>query len=132
MTVDVVIDSIQKLKEISKADINEFLSDWKLHATALWYLYTLIQGLLDLAGKLIAKRGFRKPKSYADYIYVLAENNIIPKEKINNFVEMARFRNVLAHAYANINLRLVYEFLQQNLQDADRLLKILIKELERS
>lgn len=88
--------------------------------------------LLDLAGKLIAKRGFRKPKSYADYIYVLAENNIIPKEKINNFVEMARFRNVLAYAYANINLRLVYEFLQQNLQDADRLLKILIKELERS
>jgi len=129
MTIDAVLDSLQKLKELAKVSKTEFLSNWKVYGTALWFFYTLIQGLLDLAGKLIAKRGFRKPKSYADYIYVLAENDIIPKEKVKDLIEMAKFRNVLAHGYASLNLDAVYDFLQNYLGDAEFLLKILIREL---
>ncbi len=129
MTVDSVLDALKKLKEISKVSPDEFFSDWKLHASALWYFYTLIQGLLDLTGKLIVKKGFRQPTSYADYIYVLGENGIIPKDKIKNFVKMAKFRNVLAHTYSSINLVLIFEFLKKNLCDVEEFPRILVKEL---
>ena len=119
MTIDSVMDALQKLKELSKVSRDKFLSDWKIYGTTLWYFYTLIQGLLDLSGKLIAKKGFRKPSTYADYIYVLAENGIIPDNKTKDFVQMAKFRNVLSHGYTTINLGAVYDFLQDYLGDAE-------------
>ena len=42
---------------------------------------------------------------------------------------MAKFRNVLAHAYSSINLVLIFEFLKKNLCDVEEFPRILVKEL---
>lgn len=42
----------------------------------------------------------------------------------------AKFRNVLAHTYARVNLEITYTILQQKLNNIEKLYKKLIKELK--
>lgn len=123
------MDALNKLKEISRASKSEFLVDWKLQGSAAWYLYIAVQGCIDLAAKLIAAKALKTPESYADTFYILAEAGILNSNEAENFVKMAKFRNVLAHAYARIDLELVYEILQTKLDDIENCLKKLSKEL---
>lgn len=45
------------------------------------------------------------------------------------FADMARFRNVLAHTYARVNLEIAYRILQEKLDSIEKLYKRLLKEL---
>jgi len=42
---------------------------------------------------------------------------------------MAKFRNVLAHTYARVNLEMAYDVLREKLDDIKGLYKRLLKEL---
>ena len=106
MSEEAVRDAINKLKEISKVKKAEFLSNWKLHNSALWLLYTAIQGCIDIAMHVISSKTLRTPESYSDAFYVLAEAGIINPSEAEEFADMARFRNVLAHTYARVNLEI--------------------------
>jgi len=119
------------LKEISKVEKAEFLSNWKLNNSALWLLYTAIQGCIDIAMHVISSKTLRTPESYSDAFYVLAEAGILSSKEAEEFADMARFRNVLAHTYARVNLEIAYGILQKKLDGIEKLYKRLLKELAR-
>ncbi len=66
-------------------------------------LHVVIEGIIDLANSLAGKEGNRSPESYADIFSVLHETNLLPKKLTNEGEEMARFRNLLVHGYANVD-----------------------------
>lgn len=71
-----------------------------------------IQACIDVAAHLVATEGYREPTDYGDFFRALEENDVISSELADRMVEMAGFRNVLAHEYARIDDGRVYEHLQ--------------------
>ena len=71
-----------------------------------------IQACLDVASHVVASEGFREPTDYGDLFRILEENEVISPTTADEMVEMAGFRNVLAHEYARIDDERVYEHLQ--------------------
>lgn len=71
-----------------------------------------IQASLDVASHIIAAEGFREPHDYGDLFRVLEEESVLPSSTADAMVEMAGFRNVLAHEYATIEDERVYHHLQ--------------------
>jgi uncharacterized protein YutE (UPF0331/DUF86 family) len=69
------------------------------------------------------------PESYADAFYVLAEAGVLEPSQVEEFANMAKFRNVLAHTYARVNLEIAYRFLQEKLDRIEEVYKRLLKEL---
>ena len=128
MSEETVRDAVNKLKEISKVKKAEFLSNWKLHNSALWLLYTAIQGCIDIAMHVISSKTLRTPESYSDVFYVLAEAGILNPKEAEEFADMAKFRNVLAHTYARVNLEITYRILQEKLNNIEKLYTKLLKE----
>lgn len=47
----------------------------------------------------------------------LAEVGIIPSDFAQKLVGMAGFRNILVHMYLQVDLRMLYAFMQHNLED---------------
>jgi len=69
------------------------------------------------------------PESYADAFYVLAEAGILEPSQAEEFANMARFRNVLAHTYARVNLEITYRFLQEKLDGIEKVYRRLMRAL---
>ena len=78
---------------------------------------------------VISSKFLRTPESYADAFYVLAEAGILDASEAEEFADMAKFRNILAHTYARVNLEIAYRILQEKLASIEKLYKRLLKEL---
>lgn len=71
-----------------------------------------IQASLDIASHIVSEEGYREPSDYGDLFRVLAEEQVLSPPVADVMVDMAGFRNVLAHEYSTIDDELVYEQLQ--------------------
>lgn len=71
-----------------------------------------IQSCLNIASHIIAAEGYREPSDYGDLFVILREEGILSSTTAEQMVEMAGFRNVLAHEYADIVDKYVYAHLQ--------------------
>jgi uncharacterized protein YutE (UPF0331/DUF86 family) len=68
--------------------------------------------VLDVGSYIIAGKGWRKPKDYAEVIEILGEQNVLPHDLANKIVGMANLRNILVHAYLRIDRDVLYEKLE--------------------
>jgi len=81
--------------------------------------------LLDIAQHVAAAKGHRPPESYADTITVL-EDRLIPPEKADVYMRIARFRNVLVHAYVSVDRDSVFEFWMKGTEDLREMARDLV------
>ncbi|MCC3145620.1 DUF86 domain-containing protein [Halanaerobium sp. Z-7514] len=75
-----------------------------------------IQLILDIGNHILADKGISVDK-YADIFIKLGENNIIPKKFAENIKGMAGFRNILVHEYAEIDVEIIANVLNNSLDD---------------
>lgn len=81
------------------------------------HLYLLTQETIGLAEAVVAYREFRRPDSYSAAFEILHENNIISFEVMKSLVQMVGFRNTISHDYKKLNFKIVYDVLQNKLND---------------
>lgn len=74
------------------------------------------QNVLDVATHLAASAG-RDVPDYASAIDHLGELGIVPREFAARFRSVAGFRNVIVHAYLDVDLELVHRLLNEGLVD---------------
>jgi len=129
MQLETVLESLEILNELKKRTLQELAENPVLRGAVLWYLYTAVQGCIDLALKAISRLGLRTPESYADAFRVLAEAGIIPDSLASSLVAMTRFRNILAHGYVRIDFEKIYDILHHSLGDIRSFLSTLVAKL---
>jgi len=122
------IKMLNSYKKYSFQDINE---DFTLRGAIERYLQLSLECCIDIGEIIISSMGLRKPETYKEVIEILGEEGILPEEFAERFAEAAKFRNVLVHMYAEIDVELVHEILQNNLGDFDEFAKHIARYLEK-
>lgn len=121
------ISSIQKylkiLREYQNYSQQQLEDDLHLKGSVERYLYLLTQSVLDLAEAIISFKDLRRPQTYSESFDILQEEQFIPSELTDKLINMARFRNILSHDYEKLDFSIVYDILQNHLQDAEEFLK---------
>jgi uncharacterized protein YutE (UPF0331/DUF86 family) len=107
---------LNSYKKYSFQDINE---DFTLRGAIERYLEVSLECCIDIGEMIISSRGLRKPETYREVIEILGEEDILPQGFAERFAEATKFRNILVHMYAEIDVEMVYEILQNNLGDFD-------------
>ena len=110
-------DFLGILKGIRKTPVGKFLKDKILIGSAKYYLQVSVECCLDIANHIIAAKGFRAPKDYADSFKVLEEQGVFDEKLGMKLRQMAKFRNRLVHLYGEIDDGYVYEFMRKDLKD---------------
>ncbi len=105
------------LKGMRKTPVDKFLRDKILIGSAKYYLQVSVECCLDIANHIIAARGLRPPKDYADSFKVLEEQGVLNEDLGMKLRRMAKFRNRLVHLYGEIDDEYVYEFMKKDLRD---------------
>jgi uncharacterized protein YutE (UPF0331/DUF86 family) len=115
------ISEIQKyfqlLKNYQNVKKDDLIKDATLKGAVERYLYLICQATIDFAEALISYLNLRTPSTYGEIFEILGEQNLITKEMVLKMKKMVGFRNILAHAYGEINIDIIFEVLKKDIQD---------------
>lgn len=86
----------------------------------------VIQGLLDLGSYIISSSGWAPPSSYSEIGHILARHGVLPKAEGERISRMARLRDIVVHAYPDIDYAMLHGYAAQLRLDARRSLEYML------
>jgi len=102
-------ESVERLKELKKLSLEEFLSHKDNYAICEHHLRKALEGVLSLATHILSRLPIEKPKDYTDALIKLGEAKVIPFEFAQKIKGMAGYRNRLVHLYWEVTPEEIYE-----------------------
>lgn len=115
--IEVILDNLEKLHILKEKSYEDFIADFRNIDSALYKLQTSIQALLDIGSYVIANLGLKMPNTNAEIITILSDAGYIPKEKLQTYADMSKFRNRIVHLYNHIDTEAIYNILVNELDD---------------
>ena len=119
-------ENLEYIKGIKKYDKKDFINNKDIYLRYERALHLVIEAIIDLANHLIADQRLRTPESNRDIFKILFENNFIEKELAENLKKMAGFRNILVHDYLDLDRKLEYKIIINNIHDIQQFMKIVV------
>ena len=110
---------LEILKKLQSYTHSEFLSDPEHYGSAERFLHLSIESLTDVGNHIIAEEGLGVVNWYSDIPDILSSKKIINTELKEIWIKMIGFRNTLVHEYIDIDLDIVYDVLQNGLNDLE-------------
>ncbi|MBI2651908.1 DUF86 domain-containing protein [Candidatus Woesearchaeota archaeon] len=114
------INQIQKyldeLMETVPNTLEGYESNKIVRAACERYFEKVIEAVTDMAFIVITQKKFRIPEDDIDSFKILEENGVIDNEIYNHLKDAKGMRNFIAHQYGQINDKLVYEAITEELE----------------
>lgn len=126
-----IYNALDDLVEISEIPKDDFLQKRHIIAGAKYYFIVAIEASIDLSNHLISQNNFPIPESYADSFKILKDEGVLSPELTLKLMDMARFRNRLVHIYWEVDDEMVYEILNQDINDIRIFLKAYLEFLNK-
>ena len=128
--LDIIPENLEKLEILRAMGYEKFRSDFRNIDSALHRLQTSIQALVDTGGYIIASLGLRTPGSSGEVIDILMEHGLLKAGQRDRYISMIQFRNRIVHFYNDIDLKVLFQILQEELIDIRELYGKLILIIE--
>ena len=110
-------DAVTRLQRFGEMSLGQFQSNPDLADAACYRLLVAIEAALGLCYHVSAKHLQRVPEQFADCFRTLGEAGVVTADLAERLRRMARFRNILVHLYAKVDLAQVHEILARDLGD---------------
>ena len=122
------------LEEISKTvphEFDEYNSKKLVKAACERYFEIIVEATTDIAFMIIANRKLRVPEDDIDAFGILLEHKIIDEELYKKLKQAKGMRNILAHQYGNVNDKIVFEAIKEELdKDIRKFISIVENDLK--
>ncbi len=112
-----IMQSLERLDKIGTLSRDAFLADQDTLDLACYRLLVAIEAALQICFHVSAQLCHRVPEEYAECFEILGEEGLIPAGLSDNLQQMARFRNLLVHAYWRVDYEQVYQVVRSRLGD---------------
>ena len=114
-------DYLAVLKKSQKYSFEEFTADPERYGSTERFLHLAIEALIDMGNHVIADSELGVVNWYSDIPKIMAEKEFISSELGEKWIRMIGFRNTLVHEYIDIDRKIVFDVLQNNIQDLEDL-----------
>jgi len=110
-------NNLKVLYELKETPFGELSDSVKNQWTIFYGLQVSIQIIIDIGNHILASIGENQIEDYVDIIEKLGKRGVIPENFANKIRNMPGLRNILVHEYGVINIKKIYDILQNNLSD---------------
>jgi uncharacterized protein YutE (UPF0331/DUF86 family)/predicted nucleotidyltransferase len=110
-------EAVYILKDLGKTKLEEFTTDYRVYGLAERYLQIAIESCLQVCGILVASLGLRRPEGYHELLSVVATQQIIPNSLAYRLEILTNLRDTLVHDSSTLNHDLLYDYIQQRVDD---------------
>ena len=108
---------LKELEDSKNISFDEFRSSIGKQWMVCHGIQLSIQSLIDVGNHILAALGENQIEDYSDIIDKLGERNILPSEFAQSIRGMVGLRNILVHEYARLDIKIIYDILQNQLED---------------
>jgi uncharacterized protein YutE (UPF0331/DUF86 family)/predicted nucleotidyltransferase len=115
--VNYVQEMLNRLQSQSSKGFEEFADNFQAVDASLYELQTMLEAISDIAMHVVTGANLGSPNSRPEAIEMLAKNGIIPQDLAEKISQAVRMRNIIVHHYPRVNLRTVYDVIQDGLGD---------------
>lgn len=119
--LDEYLRILQKLK---KHSFDEYTTEPEIYGSVERFLQLAIEATLDIGNHLIADLNLGEVNWYRDIPILMEKSGYVDGQLKEQWIRMIGFRNTLVHDYLEIDRKIVYDILQNNLDDIGKLKKI--------
>ena len=112
------------LRGLQSYSFDEFISDPEHYGSAERFLLLTIEAFLDMGNHVIADDGLGVVNWYSDIPKIFLEKSLISPQLSERWTRMIGFRNTLVHEYIDIDRNIVFDVLQNDLGDFEKLRRI--------
>ena len=109
------------LHRLQRYSFEEFAEDPEKYGSVERFLHLAIEVVIDMGNHVIADLGLGVVNWYSDIPTILAEKGHLTPALKEKWIRMIGFRNTLVHEYIDIDRKIVYEVLQNDLKDLEQL-----------
>lgn len=88
--------------------------------------------MLDIGNFIITNLNLESPTTYFEVGQILLKNQIISKRAGDILSNLAKFRNVIVHGYAEISEKQIYELFKEKFNELRYVFNELIKAIEKN
>lgn len=110
-------ETVAHLQNYRALDRPVYEADERNRFAAERLLQTAIEAVIDVARLIIIDRQLEKAHEGRTEFEVLADAQVLPQALAERLRQARKFRNVLVHAYTDVDPQQVYENLQNDLGD---------------
>ena len=114
--------SLVVLREYTNQEKQQFLKNAEAVRSARYAFIVLIEAATNIANHFCAKIVHEAPQSYAESFMLLANNRLIPEDLAKRLAKMTGFRNLLVHGYGRVDDQIMFNIMQQELDNLDHFL----------
>ncbi|MBW1693426.1 MAG: DUF86 domain-containing protein [Deltaproteobacteria bacterium] len=112
------------LYDIRKYSFEAFVSNPERYGSAERFLHLAIEAVLDMGNHVIADSDMGIVNWYSDIPSILTKKGYIDSDLERKWLQMIGFRNTLVHDYLEIDRSIVYDILQNHLEDIEKIKRI--------
>lgn len=105
-------ECLGKLKPISDLSLKDFQNDTISQDVVERNLQIVIHACLDIGTHIISALSLERSQEYKDVFAIPGREGIIPDDFASKNVPMASLRNLLVRGYHKLDMRKIYENLQ--------------------
>jgi len=110
-------EAVNILHSLSQSTREEFTTDYHIYGLAERYLQQAIEACLQTCGTIVAALGLRKPEGYHELLSIVASQKIIPQTLAYRLEVLTNLRDALVHDPGALNRDILYEHVQQRVDD---------------
>lgn len=112
------------LSRVKRYSFEEFMADPERYGSAERFLHLAIEAITDMGNHVIADLGLGVVNSYSDIPAIFAKKGYLSRNLEEKWIRMIGFRNTLVHEYIDIDRKIVFDVLQNNINDLEELKKV--------
>ena len=113
------------LRDLQRYSFDEFIARPEVYGSVERFLQLAIEAVTDIGNHVIADLSLGVVNWYRDVPAILADKGHITPELREQWIRMIGFRNTLVHDYVEIDRQIVYDALQNGLDDLEALRRAL-------
>ncbi|MBK1725469.1 type VII toxin-antitoxin system HepT family RNase toxin [Halorhodospira neutriphila] len=115
--LDALTEHLSVLERLATYSETTFLEEPERYGAAERFLQLSLEAFLDLGNHVIADLGLGPVDKSRDIPAILQQQGYLDAELAETWLRMIGFRNILVHAYLDLDRHQVYEILQHHLDD---------------
>jgi uncharacterized protein YutE (UPF0331/DUF86 family) len=108
---------VRDLEGFAKISKEDFLRNTERQYAVLHALQLAIEASVEVAMHICSADGLGVPSTYAESFDYLERERIVDASLSDDLRAMARFRNLVVHAYADVDMQRVYDILTTRTKD---------------
>ena len=109
--------SINKIERFKEMSLEEFLKDDIIQDVVEYNLFIAINMMIDIATHIVVDNNMGSPETLGEAFNILNKEKYLNDEETKVYRNMVGLRNILSHEYINIDKKIIYNILKNNLID---------------